>query len=66
MSYEEFNQMFAQFKEHYWKVSMQEAQREDVTGSRNLFSGKGAASALLRSIPRGLDETVQIQDSHKN
>ena len=64
--------MFAQFKEHYWKVSMQEEQRKDVTGSRIFFSGQGAASGLLRGLPRGFQkrlisnpyETVQNIKNH--
>ena len=52
MSYEEFNQMFAQFKEHYWKVSMQEEQRKDVTGSRNLlFKAKAQLPLSLEAFP---------------
>ena len=49
MSYEEFNQMFAQFKEHYWKVIKQE---KDFAGYRNRFlQAKAQLPLSLEAFP---------------
>ena len=70
MSYEEFNQMFAQFKEHYWKVHKVAAyyftKKEDF--KMKIFQAKAQLPLSLEAFPEVFkrDTFKSICNENKN
>ena len=70
MSYEEFNQMFAQFKEHYWKVHKAAVydfmEKEDF--KMKIFQAKAQLPLSLEAFPEVFkrDTFKSICNENKN
>ena len=50
MTYEEFNQMFGKFRDHYWRVRI----ISEILPLTLQYPGKKAASLVSGGLPRGV------------